>query len=71
MESYWKLWCRVRAYGTLPEAGGLLDQNEATMRVLDIIQREYDKRAARAGLPPLRAGQTAVPVPVFGGGRRG
>jgi len=31
------LYNRVRRYGALPDAGGLLDQNETTMRILDLI----------------------------------
>jgi hypothetical protein len=34
------LYRRVRAYRALPEAGGLLDQNEHTMMVLDTIHDE-------------------------------
>ena len=47
VDFYLKLWQRARDYHVLPEAGGLLDQDERTMRIFDIITREYDAHVAR------------------------
>ena len=39
---YIKLYKRVQRYQNLPDIGGLLDQDERTMRMLDIIGEEVD-----------------------------
>jgi hypothetical protein len=39
---YVRLWNRVKRYKHLPEAGGLLDQDEDVMRALDIISEEVE-----------------------------
>lgn len=44
---YLKLYRRVVRYGSLPEAGGLLDQPEPTMRILDVIDEEYQEAQER------------------------
>ncbi len=36
---YMKLYSRVMVFDALPRAGGLEDQNELTMRILDKIHR--------------------------------
>lgn len=37
------LWNRMKAYGALPAAGGLLDQEESLMRQLDLVGAEWAK----------------------------
>ncbi|MBU1701442.1 MAG: hypothetical protein KJ970_13170 [Candidatus Eisenbacteria bacterium] len=38
---YMKLWRRMTTWkGTLPENGGVLDQDERTMHMLDIVEEE-------------------------------
>ena len=43
-----KLFHRLQLYpGTLPDPGGVLDQDERTMRILDIIASEFEEGRAR------------------------
>ena len=44
---YLTLWMRMKRWGQLPDPGGLLDQEERVMRLLDIIEDEFRDIEAR------------------------
>ena len=44
VEYYLSLWRRVKRYEQLPDAGGLLDQEERLMKILDYITDLVEER---------------------------
>lgn len=71
LDPYLRLWRRMRSYKALPDPGGLLDQEERMMAILDVIgeevwrfrklkKREADaERNANRTLGTTRPGSTA------------
>ncbi len=49
------LYRRVMAYQSLPRAGGLLDQDEETMQILDMIHEELGSNTKDGGGRVLKA----------------
>ena len=44
IEFYLNLWSRCKRYECLPDSGGLLDQEERLMKILDYISSVVDER---------------------------
>jgi hypothetical protein len=44
VEFYIQLWQRVKRYGHLPDPGGMLDQEERLMKVMDAVNAHVDRR---------------------------
>jgi len=45
---YLELHSQMKSYGSLPDSGGLLDQDSFIMRMMDVIESEYIKIKAES-----------------------